>query len=727
MDAYELPELYMPWPARLSPDLEAARGHAREWARDLGMFEPGGPAGWTVKDYDRCDFPLFVSLVHADARGEPLNAMTCFYVWSFYFDDVFFRTFTPNADLDGARAYVARLPTFMPLEGEAAETPANPVEAGLYDAWTRIAPSKSPVWRERFGRHIQDMCEAWLWELANAIEERIPDPIDYVEMRRRTGGMHWLNDFVEYTLGIELPERVYAARPIRVLNEVACDTVLLRNDILSLRKELEQGETNNAALVTIALLGCDMQAAVDIVSEVVTARLHLAEHVIATEIGPMLEEHALTAAERAVVAAYVQGMRDALAGDFQWETGTGRYHDEPPVWLPPGSPVAGWIPTGPRGLGTAAARVGLTPRIVALRVRTHAPAPAPPAGAEPPVAPKLPFDARCNPRLGELRANAHAWPRAVGMLGPEGWGVWDRKRFDALDLALFAASTHPDAKAGDLALVCDWHVWAFYFDDFFVAHCKRTRDAPAARALVARLPALMDGAPPAPHPVERGLADLWSRSASTIGDGLRASMRAHVVEFADSWLWELASLAAQRVPEPVDYVAMRRQTARTGLARDLVCHVHGIELAPLLTDARALRTIEHAFADAAGFYNDIVSDSFEAEREGDPYNGVLVLERFLGCGHAQAADLLERLAATRAAELRHAVDVELPVLVDEHPQARAAATSYARGLQEWLAGALHWSLETSRYGERERDRRWMAPTGLGTSAARVGLTGGRRH
>ena len=630
MDSYELPELYMPWPARVSPDLDAAREHAREWARELGMFEPGGPAGWTVEHYDRCDFPLFVSLVHADARGEPLNAMTCFYVWSFYFDDVFFRTFTPRADLAGARAYVARLPAFMPLEGEATEHAREPGRVRPARRVDADRVSKSPVWRERFGRHIQDMCEAWLWELANAIEERVPDPIDYVEMRRRTGGMHWLNDFVEYTLGIELPERVYDARPIRVLNEVACDTVLLRNDILSLRKELEQGESNNAVLVTIALLHCDMQAAVDIVSDVVTARLQLAEHVIATEVGPMLDEHALTPAERAVVVAYVQGLRDALAGDFQWETGTGRYHDEPPLWLPPGSPVAGWIPTGPRGLGTAAARVGLTPRTIALRsVPTRPRSPRAPAGAAAP-------HRRCRSTRAatrtwaELRARAHAWPRAMGMLGAEGWGVWDRARFDALDLALFAASTHPDAEAGDLALVCDWHVWAFYFDDFFVAHCKRTRNAAAARALVARLPALMDGAAPAPHPVERGLADLWARSAGVIGDGLRASMRAHVVEFAASWLWELASLATQRVPEPVDYVAMRRQTARTGLARDLVCHARGIELAPSLTDARALRTIEHAFADAAGFHNDIASDRFETEREGDPYNGVLVLERFLG-------------------------------------------------------------------------------------------------
>lgn len=724
MDQYTLPKLYMPWPARLSPDLDDARDHAREWARELGMFDSDGPAGWTEEHYERSDFPHFVALVHPDARGEPLNAMTCFYIWSFYYDDVFFRTFTPRGDLVGARAYVARLPAFMPLEGEPTEMPRNPVERGLADAWSRIAPTMSLTWRERFGRHIQDMCEAWLWELANAVESRIADPIDYVEMRRRTGGAHWLNDFVEFGLGIELPARVYDARPIRVLNDISCDTILLRNDILSLRKELEQGECNNAVLVTMALLACDVQAAVEIVSDVVTARLQLAEHVIATELAEMFDEHALAPDERATVLAYVQGLRDGLAGDFQWETGTGRYHASPPVWLPPDSPVAGWIPTGPHGLGTAAARIGLDRRMIALRVRTHAPAPAlPPASGARPAIPALPFGARCNANLGELRAGAHAWPRAMGMLGPGGWGVWDRARLDAMDLALFTASTHPDAAAGDLALVHDWHVWAFYVDDFFALHLKRRRDAAGARTLVARLAALMAEAPPAPapHPVERGLADLWSRSAGAIAVGLRARLREHVIEFATGWLWELANLAQQRAPEPIDYVAMRRRTARTAFAADLVCHAQGIELEPALHATRALRSIDSSWADAAGFHNDLISDRVEAEREGDPYNGVLVLERFLGCGHARAAALLARLAGARVAELCHAIEVELPVLVDERPQARAATTAYVRGLQDWLAGASRWSLESGRYGARAQDRAWMGPRGLGTSAARLSL------
>ncbi|WP_334805614.1 hypothetical protein [Nostoc sp.] len=32
MQPFELPEFYMPWPARLNPNLEAARVHSKAWA-----------------------------------------------------------------------------------------------------------------------------------------------------------------------------------------------------------------------------------------------------------------------------------------------------------------------------------------------------------------------------------------------------------------------------------------------------------------------------------------------------------------------------------------------------------------------------------------------------------------------------------------------------------------------------------------------------------------------
>ncbi|RKT20067.1 hypothetical protein BX285_4547 [Streptomyces sp. 1114.5] len=53
----------------------------------------------------------------------------------------------------------------------------------------------------------------------------------------------------------------------------------------------------------------------------------------------------------------------------------------------------------------------------------------------------LPWPARLDPRPETARAHSLLRVRAMGMLEP----VWDEQRFSAMDFALFAAWTHPDA------------------------------------------------------------------------------------------------------------------------------------------------------------------------------------------------------------------------------------------------------------------------------------------
>jgi hypothetical protein len=39
MQPFKLPEFYMPWPARLNPNLEAARVHSKAWAYQMGILD----------------------------------------------------------------------------------------------------------------------------------------------------------------------------------------------------------------------------------------------------------------------------------------------------------------------------------------------------------------------------------------------------------------------------------------------------------------------------------------------------------------------------------------------------------------------------------------------------------------------------------------------------------------------------------------------------------------
>lgn len=326
---YALPVTYMPWATRENGALNAARSHGERWAREMGFFDDGNGAQWSQRTYERSDFALFAGLTYPEAPGPRLDAITDFLVWLFFFDDLFFRRFDPG-DLVEAKRYVARLPAFMPLDLDASHLePANLVERSLLDVWLRIAEPMSARWRRRFARDIQEMNESFLWELGNAAWNVVPDLIEYVEMRRLTGGAFWAVDLVEFSRGIEVAARIYQTHPIRLLHNICGDTVLLFNDILSYEKELAEGERNNGVLVVQQFMGCDLQRAVEVVNDLVTARLKAAEHAMATEIDTLLDDHALDPGQRRDVLAYVQGLRDGVAGCCEWQARSGRYQREP--------------------------------------------------------------------------------------------------------------------------------------------------------------------------------------------------------------------------------------------------------------------------------------------------------------------------------------------------------------------------------------------------------------
>jgi germacradienol/geosmin synthase len=148
MQPFELPEFYMPYPARLNPHLESAREHSKAWAYEMDMVDAPqhGTAIWDEQDFDSHDYALLCAYTHPDAPGPELDLVTDWYVWVFYFDDHFLELYKRTRDLVGAKEYLDRLRAFMPADGVITETPTNPVERGLSDLWTRTVPSMSTDW-----------------------------------------------------------------------------------------------------------------------------------------------------------------------------------------------------------------------------------------------------------------------------------------------------------------------------------------------------------------------------------------------------------------------------------------------------------------------------------------------------------------------------------------------------------------------------------------------------
>ncbi|MEW2432967.1 family 2 encapsulin nanocompartment cargo protein terpene cyclase [Streptomyces caniferus] len=732
---FELPTFYTPHPARLNPHLEAARTHSTAWARRMGMLE--GSHIWEEKDLEAHDYALLCSYTHPDCDADALSLVTDWYVWVFFFDDHFLEKFKRTLDRKGGKEYLDRLPAFMPMDVAApVPEPANPVEAGLADLWARTVPHMSVEWRKRFAESTEHLLNESLWELSNINIHRVPNPVEYIEMRRKVGGAPWSAGLVEYATGAEVPAAVAASRPLRVLRDTFSDGVHLRNDLFSYQRETEEeGELSNGVLVLETFLDCTTQEAADAVNDLITSRLQQFETTVLTELPALFLERGLDPKACADVLAYAKGLQDWQSGGHEWHLRSSRYMNG-------GGSAAGaaqtWSPFACGGLGTSAAdlRTALT-TAGALRLRSAAHVPHQKVG--PSRIPDLfmPFTTTLNPHLEGARHRLLAWAHRMGLFGPQPGvplsDVWDEPAMVRYDLALCAAGLHPDATPEQLDLEAAWLAWGTYADDYYPQVFGRTRDIAAAKACTARLSAFMplDAAATVPEPVnamERGLADLWPRTAGPMTPEARRSFREAVDTMTASWLWEIDNQVLNRIPDPVDYIEMRRATFGSDLTMSLSRIGHDRQIPPEVYRTGTLRSLQNAAADYACLLNDVFSYQKEIEYEGEVHNGILVVQNFFDCDYPTALHIVHDLMTSRMHEFQHVAVHELPVVCDDFdlsPRAREALDGYVHELENWLAGILTWHRDCLRYTEPELRHptgspgRLGAPTGLGTAAARL--------
>jgi germacradienol/geosmin synthase len=216
----------------------------------------------------------------------------------------------------------------------------------------------------------------------------------------------------------------------------------------------------------------------------------------------------------------------------------------------------------------------------------------------------------------------------------------------------------------------------------------------------------------------------------------RSQFRQGVEGMAASWLWELANHIQHRIPDPVDYIEMRRKVFGSDLTMSLTRITQAGKIPTELLRTRAMRGLESSAQDYACLTNDIFSYQKEIEFEGELHNCVLVLQKFLDIDREQAVSIVNDLMTARVAQFQHIVATELPVLTDEFAldaDARKTLEDYVVGMQNWMAGILDWHMLTGRYPETALRRRYRtparnfgAPTGLGTSAALIDLLSGAR-
>ncbi|HEX2179428.1 MAG TPA: germacradienol/geosmin synthase [Actinomycetota bacterium] len=736
MQPFELPPFYLPWPARLNSNLEQARVHSKAWSYEMGILgtDPAeGPIVWTEADLDAHDYALLCSYTHPECPAEELELITDWYVWVFYFDDHFLEVFKRTRDREGGKAYLDRLPMFMPVDLSAPPEPGNPIERGLIDLWFRTCPNKSVEWRRRFFSNTKFLLDESTWELNNISSERVANPIEYIEMRRKVGGAPWSANLVEHAVFAEVPDRIAASRPMRVLRDTFADGVHLRNDLFSYEREIgEEGELANMVLVLQRFLGIGPQEAADLTNDILTSRLYQFENTFFTELEPLFDEHGLDPQERESVMRYAKGLQDWQSGGHEWHMRSSRYMNK-------GSNDTQdrMLLGGPTGLGTAAARLGMTPRSSGLRSRSFTHRPYKVVGPTKLPDFYLPYPLRVNPHLEQSRRHVMEWARSVGMLSPDpgipGPSLWDERKLAGFDFPLCAAALNPDVSLEELNISSCWLTFGTYGDDYMPVAFGNRRDLNGAKVYVNRLKLFMpldgEAAPVALNASERGLADIWRRTTAGMPELSQRRFRKAVVDMAESWLWEIANHIENRIPDPVDYIEMRRATFGSDMTMALAELTVGDEVPPEIFKTRPMVNLAHSAQDYACFTNDVFSYQKEIEFEGELHNLVLVVEQFLDCSKDQAVGVVADLMKVRMKQFENIIATELDPLYDEfrlNANVRARLGGYVEHLQLWMSGIMNWHINCLRYRESFLRRSptnggvLRALAGLGTSAARFG-------
>ncbi|ELP63706.1 germacradienol/geosmin synthase Cyc2 [Streptomyces turgidiscabies] len=690
---FVLPHFYMPYPARLNPHLDEARAHSTVWAREMGMLEGSGV--WEQSDLDAHDYGLLCAYTHPDCDGAALSLITDWYVWVFFFDDHFLEVFKRSQDRDGGKAYLDRLPLFMPLDlSTPVPEPQNPVEAGLADLWARTVPAMSVDWRRRFAVATEHLLNESMWELSNINEGRISNPVEYIEMRRKVGGAPWSAGLVEYATA-EVPASVAESRPLRVLMETFSDGVHLRNDLFSYQREVEdEGELSNGVLVLETFFGCTTQEAAETVNDILTSRLHQFEHTALTEVPGLALVKGLTPDQVAAVAAYTQGLQDWQSGGHEWHLRSSRYMNE--------GALEESRPFALSGFGTSAANIGaLLASAGAERLRAYTHVPYQKVG--PSLLPDfyMPFGLTLSPHLDGARSRLVEWSHGMGILQE---GVWDEDKLAAADLPLCAAGIHPDATSDALDLSSAWLAWGTYGDDYYPLVFGHRRDLAAAHLCTERLSACMpvegDAFPVPVNGMERGLIDLWRRTTVGMTPDQRRTFRAAVDKMTESWVWELVNQTQNRIPDPVDYLEMRRATFGSDLTASLCRIGHGRAVPPEVYRSGPVRSLENAAFDYGMLINDVFSYQKEIEYEGEIHNGILVVQNFFGCDYPTALGVIHDLMTQRMQQFEHVAAHEFPVMYEDFKlteEARATMDGYVDELRNWLAGILNWHRQVPRY------------------------------
>jgi len=338
----------MPFPVRVSPDVERARAHTLRWAHDFGLVRDD--AGLRRLESTRA--ADLASFFHPRRTGSALETMTDLELWMLLFDDRFDAAVGHSPDLADAVLGDFLRATGLDPARTSGRAPDTALARSWIDLWRRESAGMSPRWAERARRHWLLWFDALVDETRHRALDTHPDVDTYLLLRRRTGAVQAILDANEAVGGFEIPDTIARGSHIRDITHIVCDVVCLVDDVIFLEKEEAYGEKLNMVLVLEHHRGMSRAQAVAEIHRMVDRRIDRYLR-LRTRTSAVCAVAGATADARARVNAWVDEAADVMGGLHTWAAPTGR-RPTPPTG-------ADRPPRPPRQRGRRLASTGTAP------------------------------------------------------------------------------------------------------------------------------------------------------------------------------------------------------------------------------------------------------------------------------------------------------------------------------------------------------------------------------
>lgn len=230
--------LYCPFPAALNPGAERADAQTLQWVQHHQLATSDAH----YQRFARLHAGQLAARTTPHATPTALQLVTDWCSWFFIHDD-YCDEGGIGKNPPAMQALHARFREV--LNGSTPTAMDIPLTIALHEVWGRTASLVSKTWGYRFMITLDAFFEAGVWEAQNRLKGEIPALDDYLQMRPYTGGMFAYLELIELSESLELSPDVRQHPLVHQLVTMTANIVSWANDVLSLPKELKQGDIHN--------------------------------------------------------------------------------------------------------------------------------------------------------------------------------------------------------------------------------------------------------------------------------------------------------------------------------------------------------------------------------------------------------------------------------------------------------------------------------------------------